>query len=93
MNEELQRMIEQAIIEVLVERRKSLGMSAEELGKRVFPGASNARMKVQTLTQKQGNGKPRSLKVGEFVNLSKALNLDPVRVLSKVLEQFEETRI
>lgn len=93
MNEELQRMIEQAIIEVLVERRKTLGMSAEELGKRVFPGASNARMKVQTLTQKQGNGKPRSLKVGEFVNLSKALELDPVRVLSKVLEQFEETRI
>lgn len=93
MNEELQRMIEQAIIEVLVERRKTLGMSAEELGKRVFPGASNARMKVQTLTQKQGNGKPRSLKVGEFVNLSKALELDPVRVLSKALEQFEETRI
>ena len=93
MNEELQRMIEQAIIEVLVERRKTLGMSAEELGKRVFPGASNARMKVQTLTQKQGNGKPRSLKVGEFVNLSKALVLDPVRVLSKALEQFEETRI
>ena len=93
MNEELQRMIEQAIIEVLVERRKSLGMSAEELGERVFPGASNGRMKVHSLTQKQGNGKPRSLKVGEFVNLSKALNLDPVRVLSKVLEQFEETRI
>ena len=50
-------------------------------------------MKVQTLTQKQGNGKPRSLKVGEFVALSKALDLDPVRVLSKVLEQFEETKI
>ncbi|MDE6735601.1 MAG: hypothetical protein K2J64_09075 [Desulfovibrio sp.] len=93
MNEELQRMIEQGIIEVLVERRKAMGISAEELGKRVFPGAANARMKVQTLTQKQGNGKPRSLKVGEFVNLSKALELDPVRVLSKVLEQFEETRI
>lgn len=93
MNEELQRMIEQGIIEVLIERRKSLGISAEELGKMVFPGAANARMKVQTLTQKQGNGKPRSLKVGEFVNLSKALDLDPVRVLSKVLEQFEETRI
>ena len=86
-------MIEQAIIGILVERRKSLGMSAEDLGKRVFPGASNARMKVQTLTQRQGNGKPRNLKVGEFVNLSRALELDPVRVLSKVLEQFEETRI
>ena len=93
MNEELQRMIEQAIVEVLVERRKTLGISAEELGKRVFPGASNARMKVQTLTQKQGNGKPRNLKVGEFVNISRALDLDPVRVLGKVLEQFEETRI
>lgn len=92
MNEELQRMIEQAIINVILERRKSLGMSAEELGKLVFPGASNARMKVQALNQKQGNGKPRSLKVGEFISISCALQLDPVRVLSKVLEQFEETR-
>ena len=50
MTEELQRMIEQAIVEVLAERRKALGLSAEELGKRVFPGASNARMKVQTLS-------------------------------------------
>ena len=92
MNEELQRMIEQALIEILVEKRKTLKMSAEELGKKVYPGASNARMKVQALTQRQGNGKTRSLKVGEFVNLSKALQLDPVRVLSKVLEQFEETK-
>ena len=83
MTEELQRMIEQAIVEV----------PAEELGKRVFPGASNARMKVQTLTQRQGNGKPRSLKVGEFIALSKALELDPVRVLGKALDRFEETRI
>lgn len=93
MNESLQRMIEEGIIDILVDKRKALGMSADELGKRVYPGVSNARMKVQTLTQKQGNGKPRSLKVGEFVALSKALELDPVRVLSKVLEQFEETRI
>ena len=90
MTEELQRMIEQAIVEVLAERRKALGLSAEELGKRVFPGAS---MKVQTLTQSQGNGKPRSLKVGEFIALSKALELDPVRVLGKALDRFEETRI
>ena len=93
MTEELQRMIEQAIIEVLVARRKEKGLSAEELGKRVFPGAANARMKVQTLTQKQGNGKPRSLKVGEFVNLAMALELDPVRVLGNVLDQFDETKI
>ena len=92
MNEELQRMIEQSIIEVLAERRKSMGISADELGRKVFPGAANARMKIQTLTQKQGNGKPRCLKVGEFVNLSQALELDPVRVLSKVLERFEETK-
>ncbi len=92
MNEELQQMIEQAIISVIVEKRKAVGMSAEELGKRVFPNASNARMKVQALTQKQGNGKPRGLRVGEFVNLANALDLDPVRVLSKVLEQFEETK-
>lgn len=93
MNEELQNMIERAIIEVLVERRKALGLSADELGRRVFHTASNARMKIQSLTQNQGNGKPRSLKVGEFVHISKALDLDPVRVLGKVLEQFEETRI
>ena len=93
MTEELQRMIEQAIVEVLAERRKALGLSADDLGKRVFPGASNARMKVQTLTQRQGNGKPRSLKVGEFIALSKALELDPVRVLGKALDRFEETRI
>ena len=86
MTEELQRMIEQAIVEVLAERRKAWGLSAEELGKRVFPGASNARMKVQTLTQRQGNGKPRRLNVGEFIALSKALNLDPVRVLGKALD-------
>lgn len=92
MKEELQRMIEQGIIEILSEKRKTLGISAEELGKQVFPQVANARMKIQTLTQKQGNGKPRTLKVGEFVSISKALNLDPVRVLSKVLEQFEETK-
>ena len=37
MTEELQRMIEQAIVEVLAERRKALGLSAEELGKRGVP--------------------------------------------------------
>ena len=93
MNESLQRMIEEGIINILVDKRKALGISAEELGKKVYPEVVNARMKVQTLTQKQGNGKSRSLKVGEFVALSRALDLDPVRVLSKVLEQFEETRI
>ena len=45
-------------------------------------------MKVQTLTQRQGNGKPRSLKVGEFIALSKALELDPVRVLVKGIGSF-----
>ena len=93
MNEELQTMIEQAIIEVLSARRKEKGMTAEELGKKVFPSAGNARMKVQALTQKQGNGKPRTLKVGEFVSLSLALDLDPSRVLSNVLDKFEETKV
>ena len=92
MQESLQRMIEETVINILMEKRKTLGLSADELGKLVYPEVSNARMKVQTLTQKQGNGKPRSLKVGELVALAKALNMDPTRVLSKALEQFEETK-
>lgn len=92
MEESLQRMIEDTVISILMEKRKALGISAEELGRQVYPEVSNARMKIQTLTQKQGNGKTRSLKVGEMVALSKAMNLDPARVLSKALEQFEETR-
>ena len=75
-----------------MEKRKALGLSADELGRLVYPEVANVRMKVQTLTQKQGNGKPRSLKVGELVALAKALQMDPTRVLSKALEEFEETK-
>lgn len=92
MNEDLQLMIEQQLINALTERRKALKISAERLGAEVYPGVSNSRMKVQTLTQKQGNGKSRGLRVGEFIALAKALGVDPVRLLGRILDQHEDTR-
>ena len=93
MNEELQTMIEQALISTLNEKRKEKNLTIAELGDLAFPGAVNGRMKIQSLTSKQGNGKPRSLKVSEFVSIAKALGLDPTRVLGNVLDRFEETRV
>ena len=93
MNEELQVKIEQALIAALNERRKEQGLTIAQLGIKAFPGAVNGRMKIQSLTSNQRNGKPRSLKVSEFVSIAKALGLDPTRLLGNVLDLFEETRV
>lgn len=83
MGGDIQGAIEQAVVEILAERRRALGISAQELGRRVFPDYGNARMKVLSLTQRQGNGKPRGLRVGEFVELCRALALNPLDALAR----------
>lgn len=83
----MERNIEEIAAEFLLARRKELGISADALGRKVYPDAGNARMKVQSLTQKQGNGKVRAMRLSDFIAICEGLELDPVRALCRILDQ------
>ena len=41
-------------------------------------------MKVQALRIKRGNGEPQRLRLGDFIALCEAMNLDPAKVIWEV---------
>ncbi len=84
MNEDMIVQIERLAMERLDEERKSLGLSQEALGIKAYPDAKNPYMKVQALRIKRGHGKPLRLRLGDFVSLCEAMNLDPGKVLWEV---------
>lgn len=84
MNEETIVQLERLAIERLDEERKKLGMSEEAWGAKAYPDAKNPRMKIQPLRIKRGRGEPQRLRLGDFVVLCEALNLDPGKILWEV---------
>lgn len=84
MKEETIVQLERLAIERLDEERKKLGMSEEAWGAKAYPEAKNPRMKIQPLRIKRGRGEPQRLRLGDFVVLCEALNLDPGKVLWEV---------
>ena len=86
---EFERMveIERNIVAIFEEKRTSMGMSIEALGKKLYPNDPSPYMKIQALRKPQKNGKPRRLPVGEFMALCEALQLDHVRVLIDAAER------
>ena len=84
MKEETMILLERLAVERLDEERKRLGLSEEALGTLAYPGAKNPRMKVQALRIKRGNGEPQRLRLGDFIALCDAMNLDPAKIIWEV---------
>lgn len=68
-------------------------MTVETLAKEVFPSTPNARMIIQRIRKPQANGKTRAMSLGEFVKMSKALEMSPLEALGVILNRIDETRI
>ena len=86
MKEELIVQIERLAVERLDEERKKRGFSEEALGIKAYPEAKNPRMKVQALRIKRGHGEPQRLRLGDFVALCEAMELDPGKILWEVCD-------
>lgn len=84
MKEETMILLERLAVERLDEERKRLGLSEEALGTMAYPEAKSPRMKVQALRIKRGNGEPQRLRLGDFIALCEAMNLDPAKVIWEV---------
>ena len=95
MPEELRNMIEREAMRVIDERRKSQKLTIDDLAKRLYPdkGIAAGRMMVQRLRAPQGEKPPRKMDLGEYVELTRAVGLDPGHTLTAILQHFEETRI
>ena len=87
MNEELALEIERRIVELLQDIRKERNLSELEWGKLAYPEISDPRRKIQALKNRQGNGQPQRLKVGDMTRLARALGYDPVRLYSRALDE------
>ena len=95
MDKDLIVRIEQEAMRFIDEKRKEATprVSVDALAKEVFPGVPNARMIIQRIRKPQANGKTRSLSLGEFTKMAKALNISPLEAYSVILSRIEETRL
>ncbi|WP_298030681.1 hypothetical protein [uncultured Desulfovibrio sp.] len=95
MPEDLRNMIEREAMRVIDERRKSQKMTIDDLARWLYPEKAlpAARMMIQRLRMPQGNKPPRKMDLGEYVELAKAVGLDPGSTLTIIMQQFEETRL
>lgn len=95
MPEELRSMIEREAMRVIDSKRKERGMTIDNLAKLLYPEKNlpAARMMIQRLRAPQGNKPPRKMDLGEFVELTKAVGLDPGHTLTAILQNFAETKI
>jgi hypothetical protein len=93
--EDLILRIEQEAMRLFDEKRKVSNpkISVEALAKEVFPNVPNARMIIQRIRKPQANGKTRSLSLGEFCKMARALKMSPLDALGVVLNNIEETKI
>lgn len=78
--------IERDILIYLDSLKKEQGFTDEKWGDAAFQGILNGRRKIQNLKKPQSNGQPQKLCISDFVRLCSPLGVDPVRVLSKALE-------
>lgn len=95
MPEELRNMIEREAMRLIDNRRKDKGLTIDNLATMLYPEKSlpAARMMIQRLRAPQGNKPPRKMDLGEYVELTRAVGLDPGSTLTAILQNFEETKI
>lgn len=95
MPEELRNMIEREAMRVIDEKRKHQGLTIDDLARCLYPEKNlpAARMMIQRLRAPQGDKPPRKMDLGEYVELTKAVGLDPGHTLTAILQNFEETKI
>lgn len=97
MGNDLITKIEQEAIAFIDEKRKEARpkMTIDALASAVFPGIpiSNARMVLQRMRKPQANGKTRSVSLGEFVEMTRALKLSPLDALGVILNRIDETKV
>ena len=88
-------MIEREAMRVLDEKRKAKKMTIDDVARCLYPDKeiAAARMMVQRLRAPQGEKPPRKMNLGEYVEFSLAVGLDPGHTLTAILQKFEETRI
>lgn len=79
--------VERKIVELLDEKRGELGMSEVQWGKVAYPEDKDPRRKIQSIRNKQSNGQPQRLRVQDLILLSKALGMDPARVLTRAMDE------
>ncbi len=89
--------IEHEAIRFVDEKRKEASprMTIDALAGAIFPdiSVSNARMVYQRMRKPQANGKTRSVSLGEFVEMARALKISPLDALSAVLNRIDETKV
>lgn len=95
MPEELRSMIEREAMRLIDERRKAQKITVDDLARRLYPekGLPAARMMIQRLRSAQGEKPPRKMDLGEYVELSKAVGLDPGSTLTIIMQKFDETKL
>ncbi|MBQ9407442.1 MAG: hypothetical protein IJU37_11990 [Desulfovibrio sp.] len=95
MPEDLRSMIEQEAMHIIDERRKAQKMTIDDLAARLYPDKTipAARMMIQRLRTPQGSKPPRKMDLGEYVELTRAVGLDPSSTLTVIMQKFEETRL
>ena len=83
---------EDAIREVLKERKDALGLTDEAVGKIAFSFMTGKRTKVQAIFVGQGAGQYRTkqkLRLGDMMNLAEALGMTLPDVIKKALKRLE----
>ncbi len=79
--------VERKIVELLDEKRNEMGLSEIQWGKIAYPDDKDPRRKIQSIRNKQSNGQPQRLRVQDLILLSKALGIDPARVLTRAMDE------
>lgn len=95
MPEDLRNMIEREAMRVIDNRRKDQGLTIDDLAKLLYPEKNlpAARMMIQRLRAPQGAKPPRKMDLGEYVEMTRAVGLDPGHTLTAILQNFEETKL
>ena len=88
-------MIEREAMRLIDDRRKTQKITIDDLARILYPEKSlpAARMMIQRLRSPQGNKPPRKMDLGEYVELAKAVGLDPGSTLTVIMQKFEETKL
>ena len=81
MLEEQAMQVEKDILKRLEQIKTEKGITDVQWGDLAFAGAKNGRRKVQNLKHMG-----LRLRVGDFIQLCAALNVDPARILSSALD-------
>ena len=95
MPEELRISIEKKAMRLIDARRKAAKITIDQLANALYPEKpiASGRMMIQRLRLPQGDKVPRKMNLGEFVELSKDVGINPVQALGAVLQEIEETRV